>query len=235
MSITRFASLKLLRNLTFLVFTTYLLSSCAATSLAISKKNLDVQTKINRTLWLNPVPDQQKTIYLNFRNTSDKTSFNQQSVNTSLKNMVITRLQQKGYKIIQSAYKAHYWLQVNILKIGRTTTTAAEKAGETGPGSSLEGALVGGAAGALIAPNRPRAWLGAGLAGAAVSLVANSAVKDVIYVAITDIRVSERQAPKRYKHYNRRIVSTAEKVNLKFAEAFPALENGLANVIGGLF
>lgn len=216
-----------LRNLTCLLISVHLLTSCSAASLAISKKNLDVQTKMNKTLWLNPVPAAQKTIYLQVRNTSDKQQFNLDAIRGNL--------EAKGYRILSSSSHAHYWLQVNILKVGMTSMSAAEKAGQSGPGSSLEGAVVGAAAGALVAPGSPRAWLGAGLAGAAVSLVANSAVKDVVYVAITDIRVSEKQKNGQYKHYPRRIVSTAEKVNLKFEQAFPALENGLIGSISGLF
>ena len=223
----RFSISLLLRAMFLCLLCTSLLSGCAATSMAISKKNLDVQTKMNKTLWLNPVPDSKKTIYINLRNTSDKSQFNL--------NQIRSKLQAKGYRITTSPYKAHYWLQVNILKVGRSSVSAAQAAYGSGPGSALGGAAVGAATGALIAPASPRAWLGAGLAGAAVGLIANSAVKDVTYVAITDIRISERKSRHHYQHYARRVVSTAEKVNLKFEQAFPALEKGLIDSISGVF
>ena len=42
---------------------------------SIAKKDLDVQTKMSDSIFLDPVEPSQKTIYLNIRNTSDKTNF----------------------------------------------------------------------------------------------------------------------------------------------------------------
>ncbi len=49
-----------------------LLSGCAATHVAISKRDLDVQTKMSDTVFLDPVGADRKTVFVQIRNTSDK-------------------------------------------------------------------------------------------------------------------------------------------------------------------
>ena len=51
------------------------LSGCAASSVMISKRNLDVQTKMSETIFLDPVSPDQKVMYVEVRNTSDKDNF----------------------------------------------------------------------------------------------------------------------------------------------------------------
>jgi hypothetical protein len=95
-----------------------------------------------------------------------------------------------------------------------------------------------------------------------VETVANAAVKDVTFMVITDIEISEkasdgeiiRQDSKQdakqgiggartqtsskvtdMKKYRTRVVSTANKANLEYDEAAPYLTSGLARSISGLF
>ena len=131
-------------------------------------------------------------------------------------------------------------------------------------GSAALGAAVGTAAGAAM-----DGWTGAGiggLAGAAAfglaSTLADAAVKDVTFMAITDVEIAERvedgvivredrqqdakqgiggarrQSSTKVSEMNKyrtRVVSTANKVNLQYEEAAPELTNGLARSISGLF
>lgn len=221
--------LKTIRNLILFSILSYSLYGCAAAGVAISKRNLDIQTKMTKTIWLDPVDSpRQKTIYLSIKNTSDKPNF-------QLSNLK-AKLIDKGYKVYTTdSWRAHYWLQVNIREIGRTAQTASELAAKQGSATGVEGGAIAGAAtGALIAPGSPRTIVGIGLLGAAASIVANNLVKDVIYGCATDIRLSIKKG-KRYKRINTRIFSTAEKVNLKFPEAKPGLERGITNSISGIF
>ena len=48
------------------------LSGCAATSTAVAKRNLDVQTKMSDTIFLDPVTPDERTVYVDVRNTSDQ-------------------------------------------------------------------------------------------------------------------------------------------------------------------
>ncbi|MCC5698300.1 complement resistance protein TraT, partial [Klebsiella pneumoniae] len=49
-----------------------MLSGCSATHTAISKRNLQVQTKMSDTIFLDPVADDKRTVFIQVRNTSDQ-------------------------------------------------------------------------------------------------------------------------------------------------------------------
>ncbi len=51
---------------------TLMLSGCSATHTAISKRNLQVQTKMSDTIFLDPVADDKRTVFVQVRNTSDQ-------------------------------------------------------------------------------------------------------------------------------------------------------------------
>lgn len=110
-----------------------ILSGCAAVHTSIAKKDLDVQTKMSDTIFLDPVEPSQRTIYLNIRNTSDKTNFD-------ITATVARALEGRGYLITNNPREAHYWLQVNILSVDKASPTAAEaalRAGYGGMGSAI--------------------------------------------------------------------------------------------------
>ena len=237
------------------------LVGCAATKLAISKRNLEVQTKMSDTIFLEPVADSQKTAYLQIRNTSDK-PFNVESRIRSI-------ISSKGYTIVNDPSKAHYILQANVLQVGKIDPSAAEKLLLGGYGSFLQSAGTGAGMGALLGAaaggNSHSALVGAGIgavAGGLADTLANALVKDVTYTVITDLQISEKAAKGQKitqddesylkqgsssssrqtsthqagrMKYRTRIMSTANKVNLKFEEALPILEEGLANSIAGVF
>ncbi|MCC6916936.1 MAG: complement resistance protein TraT [Nitrosomonas sp.] len=236
------------------------LGGCAAVHTSIAKKDLDVQTKMSDTIFLDPVEPSKKVIYINIRNTSDKTNFD-------IAPSVAQALQTRGYRVTSNPKEAHYWLQVNVLSVEKASPTAAEaalKAGYGGLGSAALGTAVGAATGAAIG-----GWGGAGigsLAGAAAfgiaDTIASAAVKDVTFMAITDVEIAERaeggvivredrqqdakqgvggsrrQTSSKVSEMNKyrtRVVSTANKVNLQYEEAAPELTNGLTRSISGLF
>lgn len=233
------------------------LGGCAAVHTSIAKKDLDVQTKMSDTVFLDPVGPDKKTIYVDIRNTSDKSNFDIQST-------IVRNLQAKGYTVTSNPDFAHYWLRANVLSVDKASPTAAESALHAGYGGAITGAAVGAATGGAIG-----GWSGAGiggLAGAAAfgiaETVADAAVHDVTYMAITDIEIAEkakagvivRQDSKQdakqgiggsrsqtsseisdKKQYRVRIVSTANKVNLEYPEAAPSLTEGLTRSISGIF
>ena len=246
--------------LTGIMLFSLVLSGCAAVHTSIAKKDLDVQTKMSDSIFLDPVEPDRKIVYLNVRNTSDKTNFD-------ITPTVARALEGRGYRITTNPKEAHYWLQANVLSVDKASPTAAEaalRAGYGGMGSAALGAAVGTAAGAAM-----DGWTGAGiggLAGAAafglVSTIADASVKDVTFMAITDIEIAERaeegvivredrqqdakqgvggarrQSSTKVSEMNKyrtRVVSTANKVNLRYEEAAVELTNGLARSISGLF
>lgn len=211
-----------------------LLSGCAATQVAISKHELDVQTKMSATIFLDPVTASKRTVFVQIRNTSDKPDFD-------LQGPIKRAIADKGYRVIDDPDAATYVLQANILQVGKAAPTAAESALRSGYGGG--GAILAGAsAGALMASNRNMgsAGLAGALIGGVLDTVANAAVKDVYFSIITDIQIKERNADGKtsqiatdarlsqgtsggtsvtysdstnWRAYQTRIVSTANKVN----------------------
>lgn len=228
--------------------TCLLLCSCAATHTAISKRNLDVETKMSETIFLDPVSPQQRTVFVQIRNTSGNNKLN-------LEPQIAAAVASKGYTIVQDPKQAHYLLQANVLHANKADMSSADDYLSEGFGGGLLGAGV-----AAVAGGDGRTVLGAGLVGAAVGIVANAMVKDVYYTLVTDLQISERSddvlvteslhshlkqgssshkdikssEKNHWKRYQTRIVSTANQVNLNFDEALPQLTAGLSNSISGL-
>lgn len=244
------------KKLLVLVSVAFLLVGCAATETMISKRKLDVQSKMSDTIFLNPVEDKQKTIYVQIKNTSDKPEFN-------ITSWVKKSLQSRGYKVVTSPGKAHYLFQANILQVGKADITAASKAIAGGYGSSIQSVATGAVLGGVVSGGRSAGGIIAGgLVGGLVDTISNAAVKDVTYTVITDIQISERASEgldvkqtdesefrqgtgtttkqsiasnSKWIRYQTRILSTANKVNLDFKDAIPLLEKGLVSSVAGIF
>jgi hypothetical protein len=236
-----------------LSFLALLLWGCAATQVALEKKDLSVQTQMSDTIFLDLEEGVQRTVYVDLRNTSDK--------HLEVEPLVREKLQAKGYTITSRPQDAYYILQVNILYVDKADPSAlrtAMTAGYGAPLGALSGAMIGGAThggtGAVYG-----AGIGA-IVGGAAEVVAGSLVKDVTYGMVTDVQISERTreqvhqqieselkqgkgtkvmqqsaSVRERRKYQTRILSTANKVNLKFEEAAPALTQGLAMAIAGIF
>ena len=235
-----------------------LLSGCAASQTMITKRNLDVQTKMSETIFLDPVGPEQKVMYVEVRNTSDKDNFD-------LEGPIKAAMTKRGYRVTQDPKEAYYRLQANVLQVGKNDVTAAQAALQAGYGGAL---TVGGLAGAGVGA-AAGGWTGAaagGLAGAALGgateFVTGSLVKDIYFTVITDIQVVEKAADgvvvrqdsqqnlaqgmggtqqqtssevTKFKKYRTRVVSSANKANLDYDEAAPALTQGLTRALSGLF
>jgi hypothetical protein len=231
---------------------TFVLTGCAATQTALEHGSLQISTKQSETVFLDPVPKAQKTVYVAVKNTSDE----ELDIAPQLK----TALSSHGYKIVNNPNSAHYLLQANVLKVGKMSVAASQSALGGGYGSAIAGAVAGTAAGSLT--NSGTGMIAGGLAGGAIGLVSDSLIKAVNYTMITDIQISERvgmgikvnerfqsrlkngnstvtsqtlSRDSQFQRYRTRVVSNADKVNLKFSEARASLEQGLVKVISGIF
>jgi hypothetical protein len=230
------------------------LSGCAATTTALGKRTLDVQTRMTDSIFLEPVTAPERTVLVEVRNSSDRPQLD-------IAPAVRAALAQRGYRLVEEPGDAHFLLQANVLQVGRMSEAAAEGAFAKGFGS----ALVGGAAGAglgRVASDQTEAMIAGAVAGAAASAVADSFVQDVTYSIITDVQISERagegvmvtermtqdltqgRSGRRilsstemhdWKRYQTRVMSSANRVNLNFEEAAPELEAGLTRAIAGIF
>lgn len=239
---------KFFKTLLFGSMLMFLFASCSTLHTVISKRNLDVQTKMSDTIWLEPVAANQKTIFVQIRNTSGK--------NLNIQKKITDILVAKGYKIVGDPAKARYMLQANILKVDKVNL---DKNGLDGFSDAV---LAGGVGGLLGAQRSGGVYtsLGWGLAGAAIGTVADALVSDVAYAMVTDVLVTEKTGRKvntstknfvkqgssgsmtssskfvsNAEKYSTRVLSTANKVNLDFNDAIPVLEDELGKVIAGIF
>lgn len=227
------------------------LSGCSAMSTAIQKRNLEVKTQMSKTIWLDPVPASEKTVFIQVKNTSDKNL-------DGLDTIIAKDIKSDGYTITNSPEKAHYWIQVNVLKADKMNLRDAESFLNQG----YEGALTGAALGAGITAynsSSAGATLGVGLATGLIGMAADAMVQDINYTMVTDIQIAVRSKDNviikdvaslqqgtsgsriqtstnqsNQLKYQTRIVSNANKVNLDFNEARPVLEAQLAKSISGI-
>lgn len=256
MSSVRFSQLPRLFVVTLLLTALSGLMGCGATHTAINKRKLDVQTKMSATVFLDPVTSDKRTLFLQVRNTSDKPELD-------IQESIACAMQDKGYILVQNPEQAHYILQTNILQVGRTDLRAAEYALHQGFGAALGGAALGAALGSLAGDgDSNRGAVAGGVLGAAVATVSDAMVQDVIYSVVADVQISERVGNSvvvkektrsmlkqgtsgarevtstekvDWKRYQTRVVSTANKFNLKFKKAVPELVHGLTRSITGIF
>ena len=228
------------------------LAGCGAVHTAVAKRNLDVQTKMSSSIFLDPVEPQQRTVFVDIRNTSDKPEFD-------LKPQVIQSLQARGYQVIDSPSRANYWLHANVLQVGRSNARATNGALAAGPGIA-GGAVTGYALHRATGGSSGGAAIGAAVGGAVVGTVVDAMVEDVYYSVITDIQIMERfdgtvreqsehqlvqgdsgsttssyQRNTDMRKYQTRVVSFANQANLKWPEAEPQLTQGMVRALAGLF
>jgi Enterobacterial TraT complement resistance protein len=233
-----------------------MLAGCAAVHTSIAKKDLDVQTKMSDTVFLDPVGPDKKVIFVQIRNTSDKAF--------DIEGPVLSAMATRGYRVTQDPAAAHFRLLGNVLSVTKASPTAAEAALASGYGGAVAGSATGAVVGGVT-----HGWTGAavggvvgGIVGGLTETVANAAVKDVTFMIVTDIEITEKARPgvivrqdsqqdasqgvggrrtqtssevTDVKKYRTRIVSTANKANLEYDEAAPQLAQGLIRAVSGLF
>jgi hypothetical protein len=225
------------------------ISGCGAASTAIEKRNLEVQTKMSDSIFLEPVSPQKQIVYLRVRNTTDKDVEVEQEIRTSF--------EAKGFKIVNNPDEAYFMIQANILQVGKTDGTDSDSALKSGFGGGLLGA------GVSMATGGSGNNIGIGAAvGALVGVLADTMVKDIYFSMVTDVEIRQRPSldesvsqhesnyseqgttstisqnvntnNAQWKTYRTRVMSTANKVNLEFEEAQPELIKGLARSLSGL-
>jgi hypothetical protein len=237
-----------IKNLILAIAVAVLVTGCSAIDKQIKHGKLDVQTKMSETVFLDPVADNQRTVVLQIRNTSDKKDL-------SILSEIKTAIEDKGYKIVSDPNKAHFMIQANILQVGKSTDSDPFGSMNSGFGGALAGGLIG----SSVSNNYSGVGVGA-LAGGLVGMVADAAVEVVNYRMITDLQISEKadssvvtessnaqlrqgssgnkssswSEKTKWKKYQTRIISVAKKTNLKFELALPELKQGLVQSITGL-
>ena len=247
-----------LRNPAALFTALLMLGACAATETTVAKRNLDVQTKMSDTVFLDPVRPAERTVFIEVRNTSDKQDL-------EIAEAVRARVAERGYMITEDPSRAQFMLQANVLQAGRNSETAAEAAYKDGFGSVLTGGAAGAGVGWALGKAGGHDGLliaGGAILGAGIATVVDAFVQDVTYSVVADLQVSERanadeiviqdesfdsdqgssgvvsqssNTTSPWKRYRTRVVSVAEKVNLEWYEAAPSIVDGMTRSIAGIF
>jgi hypothetical protein len=228
------------------------LVGCNTASKMIKHGNLEVETKMSETVFLDPIDDNKKTVLLQIRNTSDKSGL-------EIESKIRSAIESKGYRIVNSTQSANIMIQANVLQVGKSTLENPFQALTGGYGSGLEGFATG-AAIAGATGGSGRSMLGIGLITGIGNTVLDAAVEVVNFTMITDLQISEKadgeyvsessdanlkqgtsgykkstwEKKTNWKKYQTRIMSVAKKTNLKFEEVEPKLTEGLVKSISGL-
>lgn len=242
---------------------TVVLSGCAATQTAISKKELDVQTKTSTSIFVDAVPAPKRTIFLDIR--SGVQEFDRNAFRQFVSQQFSTNA--NGYRLVDDPETAQFTMVAYVVNLEKASPTAAEQAlgrGFTGAGSTADSALAGAAVGAAVSSrgDATRGALGGAALMGAADFVAGNMVKDVTYLLVVDVQIKERTAnnatvykdttvrtkvsdsgnalqsvteTSNQKEYRTRIVTTANKSNLKLEEAQPKMFDKTAYALSGFF
>lgn len=218
------------------------LGGCAAVSTSVSKRNLDVQTKISTSIFVDAVKQANRTVYVNVR--SGVMEFDRKAMSVAVKESFVGN--PDGFTITDDPDAAQYQLNIFVNTLEKASPSAAEvalKQGYVGDVSTAgsAGLLLGGGRGGTM-----NTMVGGGLLGAIGTTAANAFVQDVTYLLVADVQVKERAAKgvvvrkdsrvsakvsdagtstqtvseaTNQKEYRTRIVTTANKVNLELPEA----------------
>ena len=233
-----------------------LLSGCASIYTRITKGELVVETRLSESLFLDPLSPSDRVVYVDVRNSTGKSHM------SNFAGQILGSLQSRGYQITQEPNDAKLLLQVNLLNLKRTTRSSARTALNAGYGSpaGLEGAVIGGAtASAVSGGNNDYATVGGGVLGGILGVMFDANTQDINYTMVADVQLSTRQggdisypgkvnlqqgtSGSEVAEYERkvpwikhrtRLVTTANKVNLKLDEAAPAIRDDMIGVLTGM-
>jgi len=244
---------KLVLTYLLLAILIFQLSGCATIPEAIEHRDLRVGLKMTDTIFLDPVKKaQNRTIYVEVRNTSDLQEVNPEMV----KSRLVEKLKAKGYQIVENPLDAGYILQINILYMDYYRKTGAREGALTG---AVVGALAGAGAGGrdvealiLAAAGAALGYVGGAVIGAAIKIETYAGVIDVQVQEKTDkpvvgeLRTEAKQGTSttlittqevktNYQTYRTRIAATAVKTNLKKEEAAPVIAEKLATQVAEIF
>jgi hypothetical protein len=252
-----FSSLKSASKLLSIALVVGTLGGCAATQVALSKKDLDVQARTSTAIFVDAVPKEKRTIFLDVK--SGVMEFDRKAFKSFVAEQFLAN--DNGYRLIDDPDQAQFTMTAYVLNLEKTSPTAAQSALNTGfaGGAVLAGAASGGV---LNNSNPLRGAVAGGLLFGAADMISGSLVKDVTYMLVCDIQIKERtrngaivrkdtkidrkvsdagtsrqtsSEVSNQKEYQTRIVTTANQVNLKLEEAQSLMFKKTAFAMSGFF
>lgn len=230
----------------------FFLYGCAATQIALEKKDLKVETQMSDTIFLDISNQDDKTVFLDIRNTSDK--------DIDVTPYIAEHLEDKDYTLVTDPRDAFYIVQANVLYVGMADPSALRESVFQGWGGIAGGAAAGAAVSEIAQSKTLEGASVGGIVGGFAEILSGSVTKDVTYTIMTDVQIFERSPhpvtqtrqaqlkqgkdvsilqssshiTDRYI-YQTRIASSANQVNLEFEDALPPLMEGIGRSIAGIF
>ena len=138
---------------------------------------LQTQTKMTKTVFLNPINPSLKSIYIELKNSSSE------ELNT-LKNQIIDKLELKNYKITSNVQKAQYILRINILSISKKRENNSKN-------GAKDGLIIGSTVNMYNNNGATQTLLG-GLSGALIGGLIARSNEDSILQIIVDVNIQEK-------------------------------------------
>ncbi|MGI5309034.1 complement resistance protein TraT [Rheinheimera sp. WS51] len=261
------------------------LTSCSAIHTSVAKRQLDVQTRMSQTVYLDPVDPEHRSIFIDIRNTTAEYTL---PLAEDLQSFLLSR----GYRLVASPLQAQYWLQVNVRTVikEKPAKVLAQEYGMSAQESHallhpeiapLADAIPQSEDAEPVYSTPSKVYIDAGIAAdidgkdivkglvvlaafAGVEYVGNQLVKDKYYTMLTDIQIAERirsdsiasvqevsqhflqqgdsgtleqlwQRDTDMRKYQIKVVSFANKANLRWREAEQPLHQGLLRSLAGIF
>lgn len=160
------------------------LAGCTAVDANLNHGDLQINTHLSETVFLDPVPVEKRSIYVSIRNTSDHPEID-------IGNALKTAIAQRGYLVVQDPTKAEYMLRANVLQAGEVDAQSKGSMLMANYGEPLLGGAAAAAATSSLGGGGA-ATTGVGLGVAAATFAANQIWKQKTYSVVVDIELSSR-------------------------------------------
>lgn len=160
-------------------------TGCSTVATMAQHRNLDVQSQVSESIFIDPMSPADKIVYLRVRNTSGRDGLD-------IRTPVVRDLQTAGWRVTQDPDKANVLLQVNIRQAGEAKKNAIQAAMNQGYGGGILGSGAAAAGAVAVAGGDIRGVGAAALAGGAADFVGGLLVKNVYYSVISDVQISQR-------------------------------------------
>lgn len=216
------------RSTALAIVCSMLLSGCATMRMHMRYGDLESQTEMRETVFLEPRSDLPPTVYLTETCAAD----GEISVRPQLDRHLVT----SGYTLVGTPDEATYVFQVNHVRLVEQELSEDQTLGDAISSAFTAGFAAGLAADVLGASSD--AVAGIGLAVGVIGFIADSQTKHLAHLLTTDVLVTETVPhgdSVEVRHHETQIVSGAAKVNLRKDQALPVLVNGTSRALGRIW
>lgn len=203
------------------------LTGCAASRMMIRYGDLDTQTEMSESVFLELRSDLPQTVHIAEASTVGR--------EITIRPALDRQLTASGYTLVDDPNEATYIIQINHLRLAEVELSADETVGD-----AIGAAFAAGATAAL-ATSLLGASGAAGKIGLAVGVLGflfDAKTKHIAHTLTTDVLLTETVpaggAEGELRYHETQIVSGASKVNLKLEEGLPAMKRGLSSALAGL-